>query len=701
MASRRYTPKTANTEGAEEITMPEVFGTDLGSIEGGGTALREHYAALTSDERYVELAERVSTGQATLIEREEFDPMVEVINQTAQAVADAETAPPVVDGLPDPAPAPDPAPVIDGDPAPAPDPAPVIDGDPAPAPTDGDPAPVVDGDPAPVIEGEPTGRELITAAMALVAATQQQSTPPAALVLANVSPAVPREVAPLVASANVIKAEEGSGGTDIVTLTSAPMTDAEWGTRVANLSRAQGDVKEVVDLGGWRVWQASAEQIAPAGANGSQIANLVGRSIASGDKLSEEARTAAACPPGCIRRDIADCGNYADPLNMFSEYPCDLGSVTYFRGYSMSEFEGGLTVWDEEKQAQFNAAYDQYNEALASGDIDAIATAMATVKACEKRCALIKCRKGEEAVMLPIMICLKLTNEVSYSQPESIAAARGAMTRLLLRERNRQRRTLIQGFAHHYKVDGADYGGLGAGCVVYDAIQRMMAIGSVKERVDHGGYIVGIDYGLLAMLRSDNFLGCHAREGLSDAFGGLPIRVLYDSAYTAAGIPGIEPFAADLNEPGPGNAVDLPGWPTGEFCIELFNPNDFDFFSVPDITMRGTRSMDDVLRNMVTALILETHEGIMKPGCNPNYTMKFNNLKVTGAKVGCLEPGPDWCVPSTDPLIADDDDDPDGPGGNAAKESEEQAAIEAAAAEEAARAAANTAAGGNSTIPAG
>lgn len=274
----------------------------------------------------------------------------------------------------------------------------------------------------------------------------------------------------------------------------------------------------------------------------------------------------------------------------------------------------------------------------------------------------------QTATVLPIVVCLKLTNEVAYSQPEAVVGARGALARLMLRERNRQRRTLLQGYAHHYKVDAAkQYPGLDAGAVVFDAISRMLALGSVKERLTHDGYIVGIDFGLLQMINSGRYMSCHAREALLDAFNGLPIRVLYDAAYNqypGTGVPGVEPFAADLPKPGPGNAVELPGWPTGTperpLCIEVFNPDDFDTFSVPDITMRGTRTFDDMLQNLVTALFLETFEGMMKPGCNPNFTMKFCNLKPTGAYVGCLDPGalPEgWC-PGGDPLVADNDDDP-------------------------------------------
>jgi hypothetical protein len=547
-----------------------------------------------------ELRARIDAGTATIPDGAAYVAMVAKYNELAAAAAAfAEQTQIDVPTAPAPAPAPE-APVAPADVAPAPlaDPA---------AP----PAPLAE-----VKEQESNVRELVAAAVA---------------------DALHKKTAPMV-PAPAMLAAVGTNEDNIQL--AGPISDAEFGQRVADfMQRPQvGTTASTIALGGWRTF--SDEDIAR-GIHGKMspdaVMAAVGRGI-SGDRLPEiDPVTAAPCPDStCVRYAIADVGDMSDPLgDAFSEFPCERGQVEFFRGISLSEVSGDVNVWNTAAQAAMDAAFAAYRAAVtAAVPVPAtISAAWAALKAAEKTCAQAACRGSVKAPVLPLAICLEITNELGYSQPEAVAAYRAALMRALVRERNRQRRTLMQSFSHHYGVDGADYQDMGAIPTVFEALKTALSMGVLKERIQDGGYEIGIDYGFLSLLEIDDIKSNLRMDDLREAVGGLPIRVLLDAAIGKS-----SPFAADLVPVGPpaGALPKLPGFPIGTVTapwqIEIYKPSSIETFSVPDITMTATRSVEQAMQNRQMVLFLETFEGMIKPGVEPSYTLNFTNMIPSGRR---------------------------------------------------------------------
>jgi len=64
----------------------------------------------------------------------------------------------------------------------------------------------------------------------------------------------------------------------------------------------------------------------------------------------------------------------------------------------------------------------------------------------------------------------------------------------------------------------------------------------------------------------------------------------------------------------------------------VFRPQDFDTISVPQISLSATRGPSEAKQNIEMNMFLETFEGLLKPGCNPNYTLNVVNLEATGVR---------------------------------------------------------------------
>lgn len=379
--AKKFTPKNASQGdegGGDDFTPPEIFSVDFASITGDGDttaaqALRGHYAEMVADATFVELRTAVEGGTASLAQSTQYAGLVERANEAAMTISSLESQSTSLDDLPEAGGVEDTSFV------------PVEGGGTDPA--DGDiPDEVEDpdgGEDAPDASLTP---EVVSAAMGLLAAGGLQAAGGAGVQSGVTDGNQPKgEIAPLVSSVTVMTAGT-DGATE--TLTAGGMTDTDWSGAVASLRNAEAG--ERVSLGGWRVWDATPEQTLPQDMNGTVVASITNRDVASGARRMDP-KTAAPCAPGCIRLDIRDCGNNADPLNIFTEYPCDRGTVTWFRGYTMRDIDGSVTVWDPAKQAAFDAAYEAYNTALDSGSTDDIANALAAVKQCEKRCAMVKC----------------------------------------------------------------------------------------------------------------------------------------------------------------------------------------------------------------------------------------------------------------------------------------------------------------------
>jgi len=635
------------------LELPEAFQFELAEMTSKSLDALKPELETAKDALFA----KIEAGDATMVESDQYVAMVERINEVSVAQSTyAQNAKATVTPDADPedeADLADPAPKDEADPA---DPAPKDEADEA------DPA-----DPADLADPEPTltdeqARDAIMAGLAVL--NGKTAAPVAPLQLTK--PRKDRPLAPMVAGVAV-----QNGDTKTISLQEEILDDASFGNRVASFANRQSAGAELT-IGGWQVWEESdVENYGVSTSDGaSSVMASFNRSATGQQRL--DPKTAAPCPPGCIRRNIDDCGNMADPLDIFNEYPCDRGSVEYFTAISLSEVDGSVTVWDEAKQATFDAAYAAYHTAVTAPEPNpgAISTAWATLKACEKHCAQVMCQSSKKAAILPLAVCLEVKNEIGWSQPESIAAYRSALARLLIRERNAQRRTMLQSFSHWYGIDGSQHGGMGAFPIVYEAIKNVLSIGSVKERIESEGYVIGIDYGMLNLLDIDNIKTCNRMDDLREAAQGLPIRILLDSA-----VGGTQPYAADLPPIGPpganGNFPDytdlhmLPGTPVGTvdtpFCIEVFNPDDYETFSVPDITLTATRGAEHAKQNRMLAFFLETFEGMIKPGCNPSFTLKFWNLCANGRRAAC-DVVQDCLTPA--PLVADDDDLADGGGAN-------------------------------------
>lgn len=428
---------------------------------------------------------------------------------------------------------------------------------------------------------------------------------------------------------------------------SIPMTDEQWATNVADRFGSTTAGREM-DLGGWDQWEGDTSKRVASNMPANAIREVVGRDYSGNHKM--DPKTAAPCQPGCVRRDIADCGDMSDPLNIFTEFPCDRGTVEYFQSISLSEVEDAVTVWDEAAQAAHDAAYDAWKTAAKNPATDpqVLANTYAALQAATKHCARVSCQTGVKAAVLPIAICLEITNEVGYSNPEAILAYRSAIARLLLRRRNAQRRLMLQKYSHHYQADLCDdrYGKVGSAPAVFQAIGEALAAGTVAERLEEGGYWIGIDRGLMTNLGIDLKKAGQGfgADDIAQCLHGLPFVELLEGADGAATQ---SPYqSVQLNQPGPANKANLPGIPTGTWQVEIFRPADFDTISVPQISLTATRGTAEAKSNTQLNMFLETFEGLLKPGCNPNFTLHLDNVIPSGARVdqvpaiGCAPVGP-------------------------------------------------------------
>ena len=447
-------------------------------------------------------------------------------------------------------------------------------------------------------------------------------------------------------TASLVQTVSGDGDVSNESTLGETVTDSAWASKVASFMASTRPGAQL-DIGGWDTWEGTDRSKFIAGHDSaSSYLEKTSRGF-DGNHLDVDPKTAAPCEPGCIRRPIADCGNTADPLDIFTSYPCDRGSVKYFQGISLSEVDDSITVWDEAKQASYNAAYDTWKELVTDpgSEPQAIANAYATLQACMKHCARVSCQSAREGAVLPIAVCLEITNEVGYSNPEAVLAYRSAISRLMLRARNAQRRLLLQSFAHHYNVDACSdqYGGLGAAPVLFQIIQEVLSLGTIRDRLTEAGYVIGIDSGAFRKVRSDIAKADQTRSGFGtdDALvytDGLPIVELLEGPMGGAVQ---HPYAnIDLPPVGPQDPADvpaLPAIPNNTWTLEIFRPADFDSISVPQVSLNATRGPSEAKQNIELNMFLETFEGLIKPGCNPNFSVAVTNWHDTGARSAAIE----------------------------------------------------------------
>lgn len=480
------------------------------------------------------------------------------------------------------------------------------------------------------VEDEASAEQLVTAALAKLAS---QGSAPLKLSDGEAKPAV----APKFASMHETRGALGDG---------QAVDDMEWASKVADFVSSSTGQKSM-DLGSWNQWEGESTPKIASGMTRTQIMEITGRDWSGNHKL--DPKTAAPCEPGCVRREIREAGNMADPLNIFSEFPCDRGHTEYFTAIPLSDVSDGVTVWDAARQTAYDAAYSAWTTLArqSSPDTAALAAAYATLQAATKDCVRAACQTGKTAVVLPIAICLEITNEVGYSSPEAVLAYRSALARLLLRRRNAQRRFLLQGFAHHYSVDGTNtaYGNVGAGPMIFQALAEALNLGVATDRLEIDGYSVGVDQQLLSYLGIDLVKNPHSKgfgmDDIQELMHGLPIVPLLDKVDSSPVVAGTPVGAPDLL---PDEAVTLatagqiddppalPNLGDGRYQIELFRPADFDTISVPNISLSATRGPAEAKQNIELNMFLETFEGLMKPGAQPNFTLTVDNIVPSGGR---------------------------------------------------------------------
>jgi len=479
------------------------------------------------------------------------------------------------------------------------------------------------------LEVDETAEQLVTAALAKIAAG---GTAPLKL-----SDGEAASTAPKFAAMSGAPGALGDG---------TEVSDLDWAAKVADFVGSSTGQKSM-DLGSWNQWEGESTPKIAAGMTKIQIMEITGRDWSGNHKL--DPKTAAPCEPGCVRREIREAGDMSDSLNVFSDYPCDRGHTEYFTAIPLSDVTDGVTVWDEARQTAYDAAYSAWTllARQASPDTAALAAAYAVLQAATKDCVRAACQTGKTAVVLPIAICLEITNELGYSSPEAVLAYRSALARLLLRRRNAQRRFLLQGFAHHFAVDGttAAYGNVGAGPMIFQAIAEALNLGVATDRLEIDGYSVGVDQGLLSYLGIDAVKNPHNRgfgmDDIQEMLGGLDVITLLDKVDASpivaggpVGAPALLPDEA-VSLPMAGQVAEppaLPGLGDGRYQIEVFRKADFDTLSVPNVSLSATRGPAESKQNIELNMFLETFEGLMKAGVQPNFTLTVDNIVASGGR---------------------------------------------------------------------